>query len=59
MERHPKMAADPRAHLHEHSVEVQLPFLARRRPDLQVLPIVYERSSRSTEFQSWPSASSF
>jgi hypothetical protein len=30
---------DPRAHLREHSLEVQLPFLLARRPDLEVLPV--------------------
>lgn len=30
---------DTRAHWREHSIEVQLPFLIRRRPDLEVLPI--------------------
>lgn len=30
---------DDRAHRREHSIEVQLPFLRRRRPDVVVLPI--------------------
>jgi AmmeMemoRadiSam system protein B len=30
---------DDHAHRREHSIEVQLPFLARRRPDVVVLPI--------------------
>lgn len=30
---------DPAAHWREHSIEVQLPFLRRRRPDVEVLPI--------------------
>jgi AmmeMemoRadiSam system protein B len=30
---------DPRAHLREHALEVQLPFLLARRPDLEVLPV--------------------
>lgn len=30
---------DASAHRREHSIEVQLPFLARRRPDLRVLPL--------------------
>lgn len=30
---------DPHAHQREHSLEVQLPFLLARRPDLEVLPI--------------------
>ncbi len=32
--------AEPRAHRREHSLEVQLPFLQIRRPDLTVLPVV-------------------
>lgn len=31
--------AEPRAHSREHSIEVQLPFLQVRRPDLTVLPV--------------------
>lgn len=31
---------DPAAHEREHSVEVQLPFLLARRPDVRVVPIV-------------------
>ncbi|MCU0303935.1 MAG: AmmeMemoRadiSam system protein B [Thermoanaerobaculales bacterium] len=30
---------DELAHRREHSIEVQLPFLARRRPDVEVLPV--------------------
>jgi hypothetical protein len=30
---------DPRAHWREHSLEVQLPFLLARRPDVEVLPV--------------------
>ncbi len=32
--------ADELAHQYEHSLEVQLPFLAVRRPDINILPIV-------------------
>jgi AmmeMemoRadiSam system protein B len=35
----PVAELDPRAHGREHSIEVQLPFLMRRRDDLLVLPI--------------------
>ena len=37
--RFPAAQRDDRAHWQEHSVEVQLPFLHFRRPDLQVLPV--------------------
>lgn len=30
---------DPQAHLREHSLEVQLPFLLARRPDIEILPV--------------------
>jgi len=35
----PAARYDDRAHVREHSIEVQLPFLRRRRPDVVVLPI--------------------
>ncbi|SHJ70683.1 hypothetical protein SAMN02745165_02984 [Malonomonas rubra DSM 5091] len=35
----PQLAVDDRAHQNEHSLEVMLPFLQRRQPDLQILPI--------------------
>jgi AmmeMemoRadiSam system protein B len=35
----PAARRDDRAHVREHSIEVQLPFLRRRRPDVVVLPI--------------------
>jgi len=41
----PGAELDPRAHWREHSVEVQLPFLMRRRPDLEVLPVVVKHLS--------------
>ena len=34
-----KLEDDRRAHLHEHSGEVQLPFLRARRPEVRVVPI--------------------
>ena len=37
--RHPDACRDPVAHRREHSIEVQLPFLLRRRPDVTVLPV--------------------
>jgi len=37
---YPAAEFDPQAHWREHSLEVQLPFLMRRRPDLLVLPVV-------------------
>lgn len=35
----PKMEADSNAHLHEHGVEVILPYLKYLQPDLRILPI--------------------
>jgi AmmeMemoRadiSam system protein B len=34
---------DVRAHVREHALEVQLPFLHRRRPDLEIVPITLGR----------------
>jgi AmmeMemoRadiSam system protein B len=36
---YPKASFDEQAHWREHSIEVQLPFLMRRRPDVRVLPV--------------------
>ena len=36
----PQAQPDHLAHLHEHCLEVQLPFLHALRPDIQILPIV-------------------
>ncbi len=36
----PDAVADTTAHRYEHSLEVQLPFLRRRRPDVRIVPIV-------------------
>jgi AmmeMemoRadiSam system protein B len=41
----PVAELDPRAHGREHSIEVQLPFLMRRRADLVVLPVCLKRLS--------------
>jgi AmmeMemoRadiSam system protein B len=35
---------DGRAHAREHALEVQLPFLHRRRPDLQIVPVALGRT---------------
>ena len=35
----PMVRQDYRAHLHEHSLEVQVPFLQYLRPDLEIVPI--------------------
>ncbi len=39
VERHPLATFDAGAHGREHSLEVQLPFLIARRPDVAVLPV--------------------
>jgi len=39
VERHPDAVFDAGAHTREHSLEVQLPFLIARRPDVQILPV--------------------
>jgi AmmeMemoRadiSam system protein B len=41
----PAAELDPRAHVREHSIEVQLPFLMQRREDLEVLPVVLKHLS--------------
>ncbi|MFW6051046.1 MAG: AmmeMemoRadiSam system protein B [Myxococcota bacterium] len=33
------LTEDPRAHAHEHSLEVHLPFLVRRNPDVRIVPV--------------------
>ncbi len=38
----------PDAHRREHSLEMQLPFLARLMPDLPIVPLVVGRQTRST-----------
>lgn len=40
LERVPDATADESAHRFEHCLEVQLPFLACRRPDLHIVPVV-------------------
>ncbi len=37
----PKAEADTSAHLYEHCLEVQLPFLYRLRPDVRIVPVVF------------------
>ncbi len=44
----PLLEDDPAAHRREHAVEVELPFLLARRPDVRVVPIVLAWSD-------WPS----
>jgi AmmeMemoRadiSam system protein B len=39
VDRAPLATFDPRAHIREHSLEVHLPFLLARRPDLEILPV--------------------
>jgi MEMO1 family protein len=39
----PDLAPDGRAHVREHALEVQLPFLHRRQPDLQIVPVTLGR----------------
>jgi len=36
----PYLEDDPKAHRREHAVEVELPFLLARRPDLTIVPVV-------------------
>lgn len=38
------LRADTAAHLHEHALEVQIPFLHRRQPDLAIVPITLGRT---------------
>lgn len=46
----PRLAADPAAHLQEHSLEVVLPFLLAVRPDATMVPVsVSERSLETLE----------
>ncbi|MEI8038116.1 MAG: AmmeMemoRadiSam system protein B [Verrucomicrobiota bacterium] len=41
----PQVAANPRAHAQEHSLEVQLPFLQKLLPEFKVLPLVVGEAS--------------
>lgn len=41
------ITADEKAHSHEHSLEVQIPFLQETQPDLQLVPIVVSHISYS------------
>lgn len=36
---HPRFEEDEQAHLQEHALEVQLPFLQTRRPDVRLVPV--------------------
>ena len=40
----PELEVDPAAHLREHALEVQLPFLHRRQPALEIVPITLGRT---------------
>jgi AmmeMemoRadiSam system protein B len=42
----PALADDPRAHRHEHSLEMQLPFLQHVVPDLRLVPMLMGSQSR-------------
>jgi AmmeMemoRadiSam system protein B len=41
----PLLREDETAHLHEHSLEVQLPFIHRFRPDFRLVPVALGRLS--------------
>ena len=43
----PSLTDDPTAHLAEHSLEVELPFLLARQPDLSIVPIALSRVDSS------------
>ncbi|MBN2644691.1 MAG: AmmeMemoRadiSam system protein B [Desulfuromonadaceae bacterium] len=43
----PGLAADPAAHRYEHSLEVMLPFLQLRRPDVRIVPLMLQSHSFS------------
>jgi len=43
----PRLEEDPLAHLQEHALEVQLPFLHHLRPDLEMVPITLMRTDLS------------
>jgi len=42
-----ELAADPTAHLGEHSLEVELPFMLARQPELTIVPIAISRVGSS------------
>ena len=48
LENFPQAASDTQAHLREHSIEVQLPFLQVLRPDVKIVPIVLSVDSLTT-----------
>ena len=45
LQQHCALTPDTRAHAREHAIEVQLPILRHRQPDLQIVPIVLGRLS--------------
>lgn len=49
--REPRFEADHAAHLHEHAIEVELPFLLARNPAVRLTPIVVGRVSKATLIQ--------
>ena len=44
----PHLAADPEAHRHEHSLEVQVPFLQECNPELHIVPLCLGHLSLAT-----------
>jgi AmmeMemoRadiSam system protein B len=50
MERCPLVRALPEAHRREHSLEMQLPFLALVAPDVPIVPLVMGQQTRETAF---------
>lgn len=47
IQRFPGAELDDRAHWREHSIEVQLPFLMNRHPDIQIVPVCLQHLSAS------------
>lgn len=45
LERHARLDADELAHVHEHAIEVVLPFLQRREPNVRIAPLCLQRLS--------------
>ena len=44
----PEVLADPHAHAHEHSLEVQIPFLQRVAPNAKIVPLVVGHAGPAT-----------
>jgi AmmeMemoRadiSam system protein B len=44
-----RIAADPAAHQHEHSIEVQVPFVQHLLPDAKILPILVPPTDQAPE----------